>query len=106
MYYILEYLFSFLSKTEKENMPKIEGDNEAFQLIISSNEIKSVNLKPVSQRVLNSRKYDKIDLRNLNQSQLQEIKDVKLKPVKKNDKQMIIYEPRHPVLKELLLKKR
>jgi hypothetical protein len=108
MYYIVEYLFSFLyqqKKGDEEEVSKVI-DDEPFQMIISSTEIKSVNLKPVSQRVLNIRKYNKIDLRNLNQSQLQEIKDVKLKHIDRKEKQLIDYEPRHPVLKELLLRRR
>jgi len=107
MYYIVEYLFSFLyqqKKGDEEEVSKVI--DEPFQMIISSTEIKSVNLKPVSQRVLNIRKYNKIDLRNLNQSQLQEIKDVKLKHIDRKEKQLIDYEPRHPVLKELLLRRR
>ena len=46
---------------------------------------------------------DKFNLRCLNKAQLNVIMNVKLKPIPKVDK-IQRYEPRHPVLKEILEK--
>ena len=45
--------------------------------------------------------FDKIDLRNLNKAQLTQILNVKLKHVPLEE-QKREYQPRHPVLRELL----
>ena len=54
--------------------------------------------------VKGSLKVDKFQLYILNQAQLKAIKNVKLKHIPQQTKTKI-YEPRHPVLKELLSKR-
>ena len=89
------------TSTEKEkNLDK--------KYLITLNDLKSVNLQPVKDIIpAPSRNmpplFDKINLQNLNKAQLECILNVKLKPIPKLEK-IIFYQPRHPVLAELLKK--
>jgi len=74
-------------------------------LLISSLDLLQVKLKPVVNVIpapaRNMPPIDKFQLGILNQAQLKEILSVKLRTVKKPET-MKIFEPRHPVLKELI----
>jgi hypothetical protein len=73
---------------------------------ITAEEITKVKLKPININPIPSParnippNLSKFKLTELNQAQLRQILQVKLKPVSKTIKRG--YEPRHPVLKELL----
>ena len=78
------------------------------KFLISIDDLKSVNLQPCKNIIPAPARnmppmFDKIDLRNLNKAQLDCILNVKLKHVP-NVKKIVYYEPRHPVLLELLKK--
>lgn len=99
MSFIYEYVSSFWNNPQPISEQKY---------LITIEDLKSVNLQPVNNIIpAPSRNmppmYDKVDLRNLNKAQLYEILNVKLKPVNIIS-EVKIYEPRHPVLKELINK--
>jgi len=75
--------------------------------LISAQDLISVKLKPVSNIIpspaRNMPPIDKFHLGMLNQAQLKEILSIKLLPTKPMEKKKY-YEPKHPVLKELLEK--
>lgn len=110
MSYIIEYFNYYFYGTQKENNEKKQNIiilyNTEKKFLISIDELKSVNLQPCKNIIPGPSRnmppmFDKIDLRNLNKAQLDCILNVKLKPVPKFEK-IIYYEPRHPVLIELL----
>ena len=68
--------------------------------IISEKDLQSVVLLPPKKRKENNAIDKNINMQNLSRSQLKQIMNVKLKPVKRNEKKKI-YGQRHPVLKEL-----
>lgn len=79
-------------KKHKEFEPKLHNQ-------ISEKDLQSVVLLPPKKRKEN--KVDKkVNIQDLSRSQLKQIMNVKLKPVKRNEKKKI-YGQRHPVLKEL-----
>jgi hypothetical protein len=83
-----------LSPPKKECEPKLSNH-------ISEKDLQSVVLLPPKKRKEN--KVDnnkKVNVQDLSRSQLKQIMNVKLKPVKRNEKKKI-YGQRHPVLKEL-----
>lgn len=99
MSFIYEYVSSFWNTTQPISEQKY---------LVTIEDLKSVNLHPVNNIVpAPSRNmppmYDKVDLRNLNKAQLYEILNVKLKPVNMIS-EVKKYEPRHPVLRELINK--
>ncbi len=73
--------------------------------LVSANDLLQVKLKPVINVIpapaRNMPPIDKFQLGMLNQAQLKEILSVKLRTVKKQEIRKV-FEPRHPVLKELL----
>lgn len=91
-----------LSINEKKRLPPIP---EHTILLISTQDLIGVKLKPVRNVIpapaRNMPPIDKFQLGMLNQAQLKEILSIKLRPVKPRDIKKY-YEPRHPVLKELL----
>ncbi len=92
-----------ISTLENEGFEKIEI--QIKKQLISINELKSVNLIPVDNIVPGpSRnappKFTKVDLKNLNKAQLNQILNVKLKPVPIIERQTF-FPPRHPVIFEL-----
>jgi len=100
MSFIYEYVASYWNTT-----PSLTDDKK---YLVTIDDLKSVNLQPVNNIVPSPSRnmppmYDKVDLSNLNKAQLYEILNVKLKPVDIIHK-TTIYEPRHPVLKELINK--
>ena len=113
---ILEYFNYYFYGTSVEN--KVENKNPETdssslkkidkKFLISIDDLKSVNLQPCKNIIPAPARnmppmFDKIDLRNLNKAQLDCILNVKLKHVP-NVKKIVYYEPRHPVLQELLKK--
>ena len=106
------YYFYGSENVQNENNKKIQNNNSSTivntekKFLISIDQLKSVNLQPPKNIIpAPSRNmppmFDKIDLRNLNKAQLDCILNVKLKPTPKVEK-IVYYEPRHPVLSELL----
>ena len=81
--------------------------NERQLPLITPTDLINVKLNPVKDIVpspaRNMPPLDKFTLNVLNQAQLRQILSVKLKPTKHIEK-INCYEPRHPVLKELLQK--
>ena len=77
------------------------------KFLISSEDLEKINLRSSEDIIPNPSRnmplLDKVSLQNLNKAQLNIILSVKLKPIPKIEKQKI-YEPRHPVLKEILQK--
>ena len=73
--------------------------------LISIHELEKINLKPPSNIIpgpsRNMPPLDKFNLQSLNKAQLTTILNVKLKPTPPR-KKVEYYEPKHPVLKELL----
>ena len=85
----------------------IENKSEK-KYLITINELNSVNLNPVKDVIPGPSRnmpssFDKVNLQNLNKAQLQQILNVKLKPIIVKEK-ILFYEPRHPVLYELTKK--
>ena len=87
-------------------IPKSFSEERPLSLI-SPSELIKVKLNPLKDVIpapaRNMPPLDKFTLNVLNQAQLKQIMSVKLKKTKNKEK-VIYYEPRHPVLKELLQK--
>ena len=87
----------------------IEDDYSILEqkFLISSEDLEKINLRSSKDIIPNPSRnmplLDKVSLKNLNKAQLNIILSVKLKPIPQIEKQKI-YEPRHPVLKEILQK--
>lgn len=103
---MLSYIYNyFLPKEEVE-----EKDDSDFIIVkeylhITANDLKSVNLLPSKERVINNtqiknKNHKNVNMQDLNKEQLKQIMNVKLKPVNV-EKKKHIYKQRHPVLKEL-----
>ena len=76
-----------LSSSEEITYDDDDDDNTYYiinKYLINSKDIQSIKLNPLTKQS-KSFKYDKIDLRNLNNSQLQDILNVKLKHTVIND---------------------
>jgi hypothetical protein len=78
------------------------------KFLITKEDLIGVNLHPVNGVIPGPsrnmpEKFDKIDLRNLNKAQLDQILNVKLKPTPPIIKKEY-FEPKHPVIKELYYK--
>ena len=90
---MLSYIYSWLY----QEPPK--------RTLISENDLLKVNLKPINiipAPARNMPNLDKFTLQELSKAQLEDILAVKLKKTNINPKKT--YEPRHPVLQELLMK--
>lgn len=92
------------SQEEKQN-------NDDIVCLISPKDLINIKLKPTKNIIpspaRNMPPVDKFYLANLNKAQLKEILNVKLKPIPTKDKfynKVTKYEPKHPVLRELLQK--
>lgn len=105
--YILQLFYPTTEKIEEIKNGEEDDDIYIVKYLVSITDIKSVKLNPVRKTTadkLLQRPYDKVNLRSLNNSQLRDILNVKLKPVVIRDKTTKQYEIRHPVLNELLEK--
>ena len=110
-------LFNYISSwwVAPENHNEVEVDNvilksfpnERRLSLIAPNDLINVKLNPIKDIIpapaRNMPPFDKFTLNVVNQAQLREILSVKLKPTRHIEKNTC-YEPRHPVLKELLQK--
>ena len=98
--YLIQFFYPSISQ---ETSILFKDDDYIFiaKHLITKNDIQSVKLNSIK---LKNTPYRKVDLRNLNNSQLKDILNVKLNHVVVIDKQKKEYEQRHPVLKELLEK--
>jgi len=83
---------------------KIEQHSLPKKFIITSNDLNKVNLTPQKNIIpgpsRNMPVLDTFELKIYNKAQLNEILNIKLKPVKMNEKPTH-YQPRHPVVKQL-----
>ncbi len=94
-----------ITTTENEGFEKIEAVPNFKKHLISINDLKSVSLQPVENIIPGPSRnappeFTKVDLRNLNKAQLNQILNVKLKPVPILERQTF-FPPRHPVIFEL-----
>ena len=99
------YIYSWLYPAPIS--PKIRYPEFSInRTLISENDLLNVHLKPfnvIPAPARNMPNMDKFTLLVLSKAQLNDILAVKLKKTNINPKE-IHYEPRHPVLKELLMK--
>jgi len=118
---IINYIYEFwnVNETETESKNKINNiyhvneniDNDYSvvdkKYLIKIEDLEKINLKPSSNIIpgpsRNMPPMDKFNLQSLNKAQLTTILNVKLKPIPYKEK-IVYYEPKHPVLKELLTK--
>lgn len=123
---IVNYITSlfFTGISEDQTIPvappyfKENNDNFDFVFLISKNDLTNVKLKPVSNRkkinadellkvklkpVKKEKRKKPFNLNSLTKDQLKKILNVKLKKVKVSRKP-VVFEPSHPVLRELLNK--
>lgn len=95
------------NEVEADNVILKSFPNERRLSLIAPTDLINVKLNPVKDIVpapaRNMPPLNKFTLNVLNQAQLRQILSVKLKPTKHIEK-INCYEPRHPVLKELLQK--
>jgi|LauGreDrversion4_2_1035121.scaffolds.fasta_scaffold173973_2 hypothetical protein len=112
--YIAYYLWSNTNTNDITTKPVlsttiISAPVNPYKFLITSNDLNKVNLKPPSNIIPNPSRnmplMDRFNLAILNKAQLKLIMSVKLKPTNPLIKQTY-YEPRHPVLKELLFKRK
>ena len=120
MSYLINYIYDYLTSPNSNVDNIIEKNiyhiNENVEedcylidkkFLITNEILEKINLKPPSDIIPNPSRnmppIDKFNLRCLNKAQLNVIMNVKLKPIPKVDK-IQRYEPRHPVLKEILEK--
>lgn len=94
-----------ITTTENEGFEKIEATPQIKKHLISLKDLKSVNLQSVDNVIPGPSRnappeFTKVDLRNLNKAQLNQILNVKLKPVPVLERQTF-FPPRHPVIFEL-----
>jgi|688.fasta_scaffold1369019_2 hypothetical protein len=106
--FLFDYIYSlfFITSTDiiTQNETKIDEDDLFIVKPILIHDINKIQLKPMKDRILKQPIYTKIDIKNLNKNQLNEILNVKLKTSNTVNKKQQKFEPRHPVLKELLQK--
>ena len=114
---MINYIYSFWdepNKSSKNN--EIYHTNENIEdeysyidkkLLINVEDLVKINLKPPNNIIpgpsRNMPPIDKFNLRMLNKAQLDTILSVKLKPIPIREMNRY-YEPKHPVLRELLQK--
>lgn len=102
---MLSYIYSWIYPEPPEI--KIKYPEISFsKSLISETDLLKVNLKPVNvipAPARNMPNVDKFTLQALSKAQIQDILAVKLKKTAINPKKTL-YEPRHPVLQELLMK--
>lgn len=118
MSFIVNYIYDYLKPQEsilyaKHDIYHLnENVDTEYSLIdkkylISKEDLEKINLKPSDNIIPNPSRnmpiMDMVDLRSLNKAQLNLILNVKLKPTPKLEKQTK-FEPRHPVLREILQK--
>ena len=100
IFYLLSNLFYYTEKKEK-----IDDFEDDYKIInhINVNDITYVKLNP--PEVKKPLIFDKVDIRNLNNLQLQCILNVKLKHTPLTEKKYV-FETRHPVLREILSRRK
>ena len=107
---LVDYINSWWYTSEgspEENQENNQSSGSTPIYLVTPTELLSVKLKPVKNVVpapaRNMPHMNKFQLHMLNQAQLRAILNVKLKHVER-DVNPRSYQPRHPVLKELLQK--
>ena len=103
MSFFYNFFIRFFSLQKEEIIPLIEEDDEItfIQHSFTPKDLGKVTLKAPKIRQIQNE--IKVDMKNLNNSQLKQILGVKLKPVIKMEVKKE-YKIRHPVLEELLEK--
>ena len=100
------YVYSWLYPEPIEmNSKDLNVINSNRIELITEKELLSVNLKPynvIPSPARNMPNIDKFTLQVLSKAQLKDVLAVKLKKTETNPKKAY-YEPRHPVLRELLM---
>ena len=100
---MLSYIYSWIyPEPQKIKYPEISFSRS----LISETDLLKVNLKPanvIPSPARNMPNVDKFTLQALSKAQIEDILAVKLKKTTINPKKTL-YEPRHPVLQELLMK--
>ena len=113
MSFFSNLIYYFNGSDNKTEQYHTTSDDNDFSIVdkkylISKEDLIKVDLKPVNNIIPNPSRnmplMDKSYLKNSNKAQLDIIKNVKLKPTKRNEKPTY-YEPKHPVLRELLHRK-
>ena len=99
---IFEYFNYYVYGVDDSNKKPSTIENKC---LITPDDLKSVNLNPPKDIIPSPTRnmpptFTTVDLRNLNKAQLNQILNVKLKPIPIKEK-INFYEHRHPVLKEL-----
>lgn len=104
--FLFNYLYSLLFNKSKDITEEINEDDLFLVTPIHIHDINKIQLKPMKDRILKQPTYTKVDVKNLNKNQLNEILNVKLKKTNNisNNQKIKKFETRHPVLKELLEK--
>ena len=103
---MLAYIYSWVYPEPKPEAIKYPVISLSSRKLITENDLLKVNLKPfnvIPSPARNMPNIDKFTLEVLSKAQLEDILAVKLKKTNINTKEMY-YEPRHPVLRELLMK--
>jgi len=102
---MLSYVYSWLYP--EPPTPEIKYPEISFnRTLISETDLLKVNLKPLNvipAPARNMPNVDKFTLQALSKAQIEDILAVKLKKTNINQTKTY-YEPRHPVLQELLIK--
>ena len=118
MSYLINYIYDYWNTPEVVNLKEnnsyhinenVEDDCYLIdkKFLITKELLEEINLKPPDNIIPNPSRnmppMDKVNLADLNKAQLNMILNVKLKPTQVNEKPTY-YEPKHPVLRELLNK--
>ena len=103
---MIEYIYSWIYTEDKKiDIDKRLNSNKIH--LISDRDLLNVKLKPIENIIpapaRNMPNLDKFTLHMLSKAQLDDILAVKLKKADVNVKKDV-YEPQHPVLRELLMK--
>ena len=95
--FLFNYIYSlfFITSTDIITQNKTEIDEDDLFIVkpIVIHDINKIHLKPMKDRVLKQPTYTKIDVKNLNKNQLNEILNVKLKNIVKYHDEENYYQP-------------
>lgn len=103
---MLAYIYSWVYPEPKPEAIKYPVISLSSRKLITENDLLKVNLKPfnvIPSPARNMPNIDRFTLEALSKAQLEDILAVKLKKTNIKTKETC-YEPRHPVLRELLMK--
>ena len=109
MSFFYNYIYGLFFPVSEEitNDDDNDNDNDDLHFVnysIKTSDLQSVTLNSVKDIPRKSRIHDKVDMKNLNNGQLKEILNVRLRPVIREELPKKEYKHRHPVFNELLKK--